>query len=393
MANWQRALRRVLTGVEARYDGAKFRLRQRMGLGRLCVVPYLGYGTTDALSLQGRVLRDKGITSAMEDDSIWRNMLNMFRRYNSDEIPGARLRAQFGDLAQEVVADKEGYFEMVFRPQALPPSEDMWHEIAIELVDYPGKAKNPAEPQTVQAIGRVIVPPPDAEFGVISDIDDTVLRTDVVNLLAMARNTFLKNARTRLPFEGAAAFYDALRRGAGSTINPIYYVTSSPWNLYDLIVDFFVVRGIPLGPLFMVNWGLTVDQFLTPGHHRHKMTAIQNLLETYPALPFILIGDSGQKDPEIYLEVILNNPGRILAAYIRDVTGATRDSQVQLLIHRARENGVEMLMIPDTFEAARHAADKGYITADRLALIMQERDKDHEAPTPLEQAVMPDAES
>jgi hypothetical protein len=80
MADWPRALRGVLTDFEARYDSAKFRLRQRLGLGKVCIVPYLGHGTTKTIYLHGRVLRDKGITSAMEDDSIWRNLLNMYRR-------------------------------------------------------------------------------------------------------------------------------------------------------------------------------------------------------------------------------------------------------------------------------------------------------------------------
>lgn len=392
MTDWKQALRNVILDFEAQYDAAKFRLQQRLGLGKIVIVPYLGHGTSQAIYLKGRVLRDKGILSPMEDDTIWRNMLNMYKRYQSDEIPGARLRARFGDLVQEVVTNVEGHFDLEFHPTTLPQTEDMWHEIHLELLDYPGKEQNPAEPQTIEATGRVIVPPSDAEYGVISDIDDTVLRTDVVNLLAMARNTFLKNARTRLPFEGAAAFYDALRRGAGQTYNPIYYVTSSPWNLYDMIVDFFVVREIPLGPLFMVNLGLTQDQFITPGHRDHKLKTIQNLLDTHPTLPFILIGDSGQKDPEIYLEAIQTNPGRIAAAYIRDVTQAARDTQIQRLIAQAQEAGVEMVMVPDTFAAAQHAADQGFITADRLATILKERNEDKQAPTPLEQAVMPQGE-
>lgn len=390
MADWKRALRTVLTDFEGRYDAAKFRLRKRLGLGELCIVPYLGHGTPQAIYLRGRVLRDRGITSAMEEDSMWLNLLNMYKRYQSHEIPGARVQARFGDLVREVTADNEGFFELEFSGFTLPESEDSWYDVELELVDYPGKDQNPAEPQEVKATGKVIVPPQDAEFGIISDVDDTVLRTDVVNLTAMARNTFLMNSRTRLPFEGAAAFYDALRRGSDTTFNPIYYVTSSAWNLYDLIVDFFVVRQIPLGPLFMVNWGLTPDQFVAPGHHRHKLTTIQKLLDTHPTLRFILIGDSSQKDPEIYLEVIQNNPGRILVVYIRDVTEQRRDAQVQLLIEKAKGLGVEMLMVPDTFAAAQHAADKGFITADRLALILKERDEDKQAPTPLEQAVLPE---
>lgn len=392
MSKWKYAVLSVFASTERRYDAAKFRLMQRIGLGKLWIQPYLGHGTPDKFYLQGRVLRDKGITSPLEDDSIWRNLLNMYKRYKSNEIPGAVVRARFGDLVQDVTTDEEGYFYLDFHPKSLPTVNDVWYEIELELIDYPGKGRNPAEPQEVCATGKVIVPPPAAEFGIISDIDDTVLRTDVINLLAMARNTFLMNARTRLPFEGVAAFYDALRRGSsGERYNPIYYVTSSAWNLYDMVVDFFVVRNIPLGPLFMVDFGLTKTRFVMPSHHDHKLKTIQTILDEHPTLPFILIGDSGQKDPEIYLEAIAHNPQRILAAYIRDVTLETRAAEIHVLIERARGHGVEMVVVKDTFAAAQHAADKGYITSEWLAKIFEERNEDKAAPTPLEQALKPES--
>lgn len=391
MSQWKRKLLGVMVNFEERYDAAKFRLRQRLGIGEICIVPYNGHGTSNTFYLKGRVLRDKNITSAMEDDSIWLNLLNMYKRYNSSEIPGGLVRARFNDLVEETTTDREGFFYFELHPSSLPKIDDIWYDVELELVNYPGKNRNPSEPQEVRATAKVIVPPHDAEFGVISDIDDTVLRTDVVNLLAMARNTFLMNSRTRLPFEGVAAFYDALRRGSsGQRNNPIYYVTSSAWNLYDMIVDFFVVRNIPLGPLFMVDMGLTRERFVTPSHHDHKLKAIQTLLDTHPTLPFILIGDSGQKDPEIYLETVSNNPKRILAVYIRDVTLETRDAQIHLLRDRAKGLGVEMVVVQDTFAAAQHAADKGFITPEKLAAILKERDEDKQAPTPLEAAVKPD---
>jgi phosphatidate phosphatase APP1 len=390
MPDWKHALLSVIDNFEQRYDTAKFRLHQRLGLGKLWIQPYLGHGTQKTLYLKGRVLRDKNISSAMEDDSIWLNLLNMYKRYKSDEIPGALVRARFDDLVEEVTANEEGYFDVELHPSALPEVDDVWYDIELELVDYPGKARNRAEPQEVRATGKVIVPPPDAQFGIISDIDDTVLRTDVLNLIAMARNTFLMNARTRLPFEGVAAFYDALRRGDGERYNPIYYVSSGAWNLYDMIIDFFVVRNIPLGPLFMVDFGITSRQFLMPSHREHKLKIIQMLLDTHPTLPFILIGDSGQKDPEIYLEAISNNPKRILAAYIRDVTLDSRDAEIHLLLDRAKGQGVEMVVVEDTFAAARHAAEKGFITPEKLLEILKERNEDKQAPTPLEAAIRPD---
>jgi phosphatidate phosphatase APP1 len=82
-----------------------------------------------------------------------------------------------------------------------------------------------------------------------------VLQSSVTNFLKMARMVLLGNAHTRLPFEGVAAFYRALQRGAsGGEFNPIFYVSNSPWNLYDLLEDFMDVHGVPAGPLFLRDW-------------------------------------------------------------------------------------------------------------------------------------------
>ena len=389
MSDWKHALLGVISDLETFYDERKFALQKRLGLGELIIQPYLGHGSQERLYLKARVLRDKHITSALDDDTIWTNLLNMYKRYESDEIPGARVRASVGDASAEAVADDEGFVYFELSPTIWPQANEAWYDIELELIDYPGKDQNPAEPQTVKAIGKVIVPPVDAEFGVISDIDDTVLQTNVLDLLAMARNTFLMNSRTRLPFEGVAAFYQALRRGSGNSINPIYYVSSSAWNLFDMLYDFFVVRNIPLGPFFLVDMGIDATKFIMPSHHEHKVTAVQTLLDTHPDLPFILIGDSGQKDPEIYLEIIEQNPGRILAVYIRDVRSGGHDQHIGELGERARALGAELLGVTDTVAAAVHASTHGWISPDALPIISEDTDEDKKAPTPLEEAINP----
>ena len=89
------------------------------------------------------------------------------------------------------------------------------------------------------ATGRVLVPPSDAEFGVISDLDDTVIQSDVIRKLRMLVKLALSNAHTRKPFRGVAAFYRALHRGR----NPFFYVSKSPHNLYSPLVEFLQHQG------------------------------------------------------------------------------------------------------------------------------------------------------
>ena len=119
-------------------------------------------------------------------------------------------------------------------------------------------------------------------------------------------------------FPGVAAFYRALERGAGgSEANPIFYVSSSPWNLHDVIADFLDAQEIPVGPMLLRDWDIGREMMRT---RQYKLAQIREIMGTYPSLPFILVGDSGQEDPEIYGELVTEFPGRILAIYIRNVS-------------------------------------------------------------------------
>lgn len=377
MSEWKKAIAQVATSVEDQYDLLKLRLRKRLGIGPVHVLTYLGYGTQTELRLRGRAVADHNVTPATDDDTIWRNLLNMYRRFTTREIPFAQVRARFGEIEQTVEADEEGFFEVRLALSEPLPAGALWQEVALELVAY-------TDQEGSRASGSVLVPPPGAQFGVISDLDDTVLRTDVLDFVKMARNTFLQNSRTRLPFAGVAQFYRALQRGTSNTFNPIFYISNSPWNLYDLLVDFFEVREIPLGPMFLTDLGLTDEHFFRREPVEHKTEHITALLDTYPDLSFILIGDSSETDPEIYRQVAVDHPGRIRAIYIRDVTGDARDAELQAVIRDVRAAGSELLLIPDTITAARHAAEQGFILPTALPAIAEETDEDKRAPEGLE---------
>jgi phosphatidate phosphatase APP1 len=338
--------------IEKRFDEFRFALKRRFGLlDPFEIMPYRGHGTPHELFLKGRVLEERGITSSGQYDSVWDNLRNMARRFASDEVPGARVRASFGQLTVDAAADEEGFFDVRF--EVPEPLTGGWHPVGLELL-HPGSPGG----GPVRSTGRVLVPS-EARFGIISDIDDTVVRSSATNVMKMARIVLLNNAHTRLPFEGVGAFYEALQRGTdGGARNPIFYVSSSPWNIYDVLEDFLDVHGVPEGPLFLKDWSPTVL-----GKHRgHKLGIIRTLLGTYPDLPFVLIGDSGEEDPEIYSQVVREHPGRVRAVYIRDVTSAERDAEVKAIAEEVRKLGVEMVPVPDTASAAEHAATAGLIS-------------------------------
>jgi phosphatidate phosphatase APP1 len=363
MSTWKKALMGAASNAEDRFDRFKYRLFKRLGkMNPVQIVPYRGFGQDQVIYLKGRVLEDKGIQPSADNDTVWNNLLSMYKRFESDEIPDVRIRVRYRDDEQIVTTDSEGYFVVRMQPSNPLPANRAWHDLELELLDEVVRGQG-----TVTEKGQFLVPPPLSLFGIISDIDDTVLVSDATSLLKMAKLTFFNNARTRLPFEGVSAFYRALQSGPDhSLFNPIFYVSSSSWNLYDLLVDFFNVHGIPKGPLMLRDLGFDTDNFLRSSHMGHKMVQIEHILITYPNLPFILIGDSGQHDPEIYRQVVLDFPGRIQAIYIREVTTEARRAEVEKLAAELKELGVEMLLVKDTVEAALHAAERGYIDPESI---------------------------
>ena len=217
----------------------------------------------------------------------------------------------------------------------------------------------PSGPPRVTA-APILTPAATAAYGVISDMDDTVLQSEVTSFLRAARMVLLENARTRLPFAGVAAFYRALEEGpAGGPKNPIFYVSSSPWNLYDVIAGFLEAEGIPAGPLLLRDWDLGPSLFRNAGH---KTRLIREILETFSALPFILIGDSAQEDPEIYAEIVAAHPSRILAVYIRSVEPhPERSAAIRRLTERVAAAGSTLVLADDTLTIASHASAHGWI--------------------------------
>ncbi|HZY66372.1 MAG TPA: phosphatase domain-containing protein [Rubrobacteraceae bacterium] len=373
MYDWRKRLLAALEWVDPRIDRLRLHLKLRRGrLGKVGIVPYSGYGTGQRLRLKGRVLEERKVRLPAENDPAWRNFRAMVRRFLSAEVPGARVRTRFGGRDRVFVADDEGFVDVFLEPQETLPEDQSWHPVELELL-WP-KAAGQKESRTT---GSVLVPPTSAEFAVISDIDDTIVRSEATNLLRMLRLTLFSNAYTRLPFEGVAAFYRTLHGGGNSeAANPIFYVSTGPWNLYDLLEDFLQLQDIPAGPLFLKDWGGLKDVLRGMNHREHKLEVIRGIMNDYPDLPFVLIGDSGQEDAETYGQISREYPGRVRAIYIRDVQNKRRSQTVCDIADEMQYFSIPMLLVDDTVEAARHAAKLGLIPDASLPEILRDREED-----------------
>ena len=339
--------------------------------GPIEIAAYHGYGNGRRLLLQGRVLRSQHLGKAGERDSAVRNLMNTYKRIRAHPIPHARVEASIGDTRATMVADDEGFFRAWIDLASPLSIANAWVEAKFRLIE-------PASPDKVSANALVRVPTSAAAFGVISDLDDTVIQSRVSNFLLAVRTVMLGNARTRLPFPGVAALYQALEKGVdGKHLNPFYYVSSSPWNIHDLIAEFIQLQAIPEGPICLRDWDVSADALTSSRLKRHKEPLIREIMDATDPLPFILIGDSSQKDPEIYSEIVRGYPGRVLAVYIRNVeANPERSASIQKLSEAILKEGSSLVMADDSYAAGKHAAEHGWINPATLEGIREEKKAD-----------------
>lgn len=160
-------------------------------------------------------------------------------------------------------------------------------------------------------------------LSVISDIDDTIKITDVRDRKATLRHTFLREFQ---PVAGMAKFYQRLARERGAQF---HYVSASPWQLYEPLADFIRSNSFPAGTFALkeFRWKNRTALNLFADPERYKPTVIEPLLKRFPKRRFVLVGDSGERDPEIYGALARKFPGQIERIYIRDVTNEPAETE------------------------------------------------------------------
>lgn len=158
---------------------------------------------------------------------------------------------------------------------------------------------------------------------VISDIDDTIKISNVMNKKELIKNTFI---RKFVPAPGMADIYKKWH-SAGAAF---HYVSGSPWQLFAPVKEFMVANKFPAGSIHLKNFRLkdsSAMKFIIADQMTHKINAIETILRDFPFRKFILVGDSGEHDPEVYTTIGQKYRNQILAIFIRDAGNPTGDSK------------------------------------------------------------------
>lgn len=286
--------------LAARIEDSWHRRRQRSARRRgfvSTIIPTSGYGAPDWIRVLGRVVLTRPGAPAPERAAKvrgWRSFL----RIPSDE---STLTLRVAGRRFTVPIGRGGVVDARVDVQ-LPTG---WNELELQASD--GEA--------VRA--DVFVVDPGERFGVISDVDDTVMVTMLPRPFVAAWNTFVVDEHARIPVAGMAVLYSLLRlEHPGS---PLVYLSTGAWNVAPTLRRFLRRNLYPPGPFLLTDWGPTVDRFFRSGLE-HKRRQLRRLADEFPEIRWLLIGDDGQHDEAIYAEFAAEFPERVAGVCIRQLT-------------------------------------------------------------------------
>lgn len=277
------------------------------------VLLYPSYGNESEVRVKGRVTREK--PGAQAEAGQLGNLINNLDLLENHELKNSWVDVTFQGKTVSVQTDDEGLFEA--RIQDFGSVQPGLHS-----VQACWSAQNPRQYPSVPGVGMLSLQPQhDRTAGIVSDIDDTIQRSDVTHKLSAAKILLLGNYTTQEAVPGMAELYQALdQRSDGQLDGDTTYLSGSPLQLAERIEKFLDYHHFPVGALEFKNMGIGPDKDSPTEQVEYKLKKLRRLFETYPEKPFFLFGDNGEKDPEIYRQIATEFPGRVLGIYIRNVT-------------------------------------------------------------------------
>lgn len=318
---------------------------------------YNGFGNSEKIIVLGHVLKLSPFPRKKYRQNWITNTFSILRLFMIVPFSNAKISIEWNGSIHFAEAADDGFFRFELYPETVP--ETGWQRISVHLEEEKYRRKH------IHGYGNIFIPFA-SSHALISDIDDTFLVSHSSRMRRRLYVLFTKNARTRKPFEGVVNHYKLLAcdNVSGKNTNPFFYVSSSEWNLYDFIVEFSRRNELPEG-VFLLSQLKRISEFWKSGQNKHegKFTRIVRVINAYPHLKFVLLGDDSQKDPEIYSSIVAHFPGKILAVYIRAVQQANFE-KVKLQIKEMEQKGVSCCYFKHSAEAVIHSKKIGLIPSN-----------------------------
>jgi phosphatidate phosphatase APP1 len=314
---------------------------------------YRGYANEQELIVMGHVFQP---TSALEYDFQKKNFKNassVIRLFRNKTIANADVYLELNNMKVHTKTLNDGYFKFCVPLDQF--AHYGWIDYQVSIV-----SKN----ETI-AIKESYIRPHKGNLGIISDIDDTFLVSHTLNPLKKLYVLLFENINKRKIFEDVVPHYQALSaagRENTEEANAFFYVSSSEWNLYRFIVKFTEMHQMPKAVLLLKDIKTSLTDFFATGrgNHNHKFDKIKHILEFYPNLEYVLLGDDSQHDPFLYEAICKIFPVTVKAIYIRQTTKSKKEKTIAVL-KNLESLKVSVCYFKHSSEAIAHSKSIGII--------------------------------
>lgn len=314
---------------------------------------YRGYANEQELIVMGHVFKPTRKQDYDFQKKRFKNAKSVIKMFRIRTQANAEVFLKYRDTQIRTKTLRDGYFKF-----CVPLNQDEnygWNDYEVSIV-YKNK--------TIVEQGKYIRPHK-GEIGIISDIDDTFLISESLNPFKKLYLLLFKNVHSRKVFEDVVPHYQALHlsgRDNEHETNAFFYVSSSEWNLYGFIVKFTEIHKLPEAVLLLKDIKTKLSNFIFSGRgsHNHKFEKIKHILEFYPNLKYVLLGDDSQEDPFLYEAISKIFPLTVKAVYIRQ-TGNVPLKKVQKAMDNLKDLGVEVCYFTSSSEAIDHSKSIGLI--------------------------------
>lgn len=307
---------------------------------------YRGYANENELIVMGHVFK---ATSKKDYDFSKNNIKNataIINLFSLKTQANADVYLEHNNKKIHTKTLKDGYFKF-----CVPLGEFLkfgWIEYQVSII---------YNNETITAKDSYIRPHK-GNIGIISDVDDTFLISHGLNPLKKIYFLLFKNIYKRKVFKDVVQHYQALSyagRNNKTEPNAFFYVSSSEWNLYRFIVEFTDLHNFPKAVLLLKDIKTSLFDFFEFGRydHNHKFEKIKHVLEFYPELKYILLGDDSQDDPYLYENICKIFPVSVLAVYIRQ-TGMSKKKKTIVVLNNLESIGIATCYFKESNEAITH---------------------------------------
>jgi len=259
------------------------------------ILPFPGYGGPGWVRVVGRVLivPPQRRTRDGEPASVrgWRSFVGI-------PVGFAAVSVHLGDTTHQVAADRGGVVDAMIRVDLEPG----WQTFTFSV-----EGQEPVE-------ARAFIVAEGTTFGVVSDVDDTVMVTALPRPFIAFWNSFVLDEHARLPVPGMAVLLDQLLRQHPGA--PMVYLSTGAWNVAPTLWRFLGRHLFPAGSMLLTDWGPTHERWFRSGRE-HKLTNLRRLATEFPDVKWLLIGDDGQHDESIYSQFMDEYPDSVAGVAIR----------------------------------------------------------------------------